>query len=529
MKTKCFTSVLSLGFRRLPFHEVVPGNRVVSSAVKGVFFSLLLLAGTAIFTAVVSQTTFGPQQIIIEPEAKGVTEVYAADLDNDGDMDVLSALGYRTSEGNIAWYENDGSGNFGQQQVITLDAGGGAESVFAADLDSDGGMDALSASWNFNTSEGKIAWYKNDGSGNFGPQQTIALAAYFAHSVFAADLDNDGDMDVLSASTDYTTIDSKIAWYENDGNGNFGSQQIITTAVEHILTGFAADLDNDGDVDLLSASNGYNTFDSKIVWHENDGNGNFAAEQVITLDAFGSQVVYAADLNNDGNLDVVSASHDTNFVSKIVWYENEGNGSFGAQQVVLSSVETISLTPLQVHAADLDNDGDQDLLSASFEAFGGIEKVAWYENEGNGNFGTQQILVDPVCCLFGPPFVVTADLENDGDLDVLWSSGFDNKIAWFENEGSGDFGTENIITAISDDAYDVYAADLDNDGDQDVLSASGGGVNVAWYKNNGSGNFGPQQAITTDAGTIYDVFAADLDNDGDQDVLSASYYDNKIV
>ncbi|KGE86773.1 FG-GAP repeat domain-containing protein, partial [Phaeodactylibacter xiamenensis] len=72
----------------------------------------------------------------------------------------------------------------------------------------------------------KIAWYENDGSGNFGAQQVITTSANGARSVYAMDLDGDGDADVLSASSN----DDKIAWYENDGSGNFGAQQVITTS-----------------------------------------------------------------------------------------------------------------------------------------------------------------------------------------------------------------------------------------------------------------------------------------------------------
>ena len=79
-------------------------------------------------------------------------------------------------------------------------------------------MDVLSASFRFGDS--KIAWYENNGSGAFGPQQIITTAANGANYVYAADLDSDGDMDVLSASGN----DDKIAWYENtDGSGGFGS------------------------------------------------------------------------------------------------------------------------------------------------------------------------------------------------------------------------------------------------------------------------------------------------------------------
>ena len=82
---------------------------------------------------------------------------------------------------------------------------------------------------------------------------------------------------------------------------------------------------------------------------------------------------------------------------------------------------------------------------------------------------------------------------------MLSASFFDSKIAWYENLGSGSFGTQQVITTAADGAYSVYATDLDGDGDADVLSASWGDDKIAWYENLGSGSFGPQQVITTAA------------------------------
>jgi len=118
-------------------------------------------------------------------------------------------------------------------------------------------------------------------------------------------------MDVLSASR----YDSKIAWYENDGMGNFGAQQIITTDAANAWSVYASDLDGDGDMDVLSAS--YD--DDKIAWYENDGNGNFGTQQIITTDADGANSVYASDLDGDGDMDVLSAS---DIDTEIAWYEN---------------------------------------------------------------------------------------------------------------------------------------------------------------------------------------------------------------
>ena len=122
-------------------------------------------------------------------------------------------------------------------------------SVYAGDLDGDRDLDVVSASWG---DDYKIAWYENtDGQGSFGPQQVISTEVVKPWSVYAGDLDGDGDLDVLSASDE----DNKIAWYENtDGRGSFGPQQVITTEEDSASSVYAGDLDGDGDLDVLSAS-----------------------------------------------------------------------------------------------------------------------------------------------------------------------------------------------------------------------------------------------------------------------------------
>ena len=92
----------------------------------------------------------------------------------------------------------------------------------------------------------------------FGPQEIITTMADGANSVYACDIDGDGDNDVLS-----TSQDSIIAWYENtDGNGAFGSQQIISKLATVAWSVYACDIDGDGDIDVLSAD------DEKVIWHD---------------------------------------------------------------------------------------------------------------------------------------------------------------------------------------------------------------------------------------------------------------------
>ena len=180
-------------------------------------------------------------------------------------------------------------------------------------------------------------------------------------SVYAIDVDSDGDMDILSASR----LDNKIAWYENDGNEVFSSRT-ITTDASGAESVYAEDVDGDGDMDVLSASR----FDDKITWYENDGNESFTPHTISTS-ADGANSVYAVDIDSDGDMDVLSASGSGATGNKIAWYENDGNENFNSHTITTNVNRGRS-----VFAVDVDGDGDIDVLSASRND----HKIAWYEN-----------------------------------------------------------------------------------------------------------------------------------------------------
>ena len=443
----------------------------------------------------------------ISTTAIGAFDVYISDIDGDGDQDVLSAS---NSDDKIAWYENtDSLGTFGPQQIITTSAMG-AISVYSSDIDGDGDQDVLFASGQ----DDKIAWYENtDGLGTFGAQQTLTISLGWIHSIYSSDIDGDGNQDILSGYH----ADNQVSWFKNmDGNGNFGPAQTITNLADKPQSIYTADIDGDGDQDVLSAS----TEDNKVAWYENmDGNGNFGAQKIISTSALSPQSVFAIDIDSDGDLDVLSASWADN---KIAWYENtNGDGVFGPQQIISTDVDRAFV----VYTTDIDNDNDNDVLSVSVWG----DEIAWFENmDGNGNFGTKQIITT---LADGAVSVYTADLDNDGDEDVLSASWADNKIAWYENmDGNGSFGEQQIITTSAEVAYSVYAIDIDGDGDNDVLSASRDDNKIAWYENmDGNGNFGSQHIISEDVRLALAVLANDFDGDGDNDVLCVSYGDDKIL
>src|SRR5690606_6533080 len=152
-----------------------------------------------------------------------------------------------------------------------------------------------------------------DGLGNFGPQQVVSSTIDGATSVYACDIDNDGDLDLISTAS---YLNRAYLHRNNDGLGNFGPPQNIAFGIENVRFSYPADLDDDGDLDVLFAS----LSDDKISWIENlNGLGSFGSVQVIDSDMNGATNVVATDIDADGDLDVVAAAY---LGDDIKWYEN---------------------------------------------------------------------------------------------------------------------------------------------------------------------------------------------------------------
>lgn len=351
---------------------------------------------------------FGPSQLISN---SGGAEIYTVDIDNDGDNDILKVNTFAT-----AWHENDGLGNFGAEQIITNDKGWA--SAFYGDLDGDGDIDIITILDDMIMGDDykNIAWFENlDGAGNFGAQHLVANSVHLiGRTVITSDFDGDGDLDVLSGSH------TNLFWYENtDGLGNFGPQKVITTEVAVVREVFAADLDNDGDMDVLASS----IQDDKLIWHENmDGQGNFGTQHIIATNLGEVWSIFAADLNSDGSIDVLTGAWIS---GEVAWFENQnGLGSFGPKQIINPN----AMGTTKVYTEDIDLDGDLDVLSASLRPASQGKNV-WYENlNGEGNFSDEKIISESE--ITGSA-LITGDLDGDFDADVAVASV--NGLEWFEN------------------------------------------------------------------------------------------------
>jgi len=218
-------------------------------------------------------------------------------------------------------------------------------------------------------------------------------------------------------------IDGRIVWFENQHTPDrlqFSEAREIASGLDGLETVAVADLDSDGDPDVVSGD-----YQSDIVaWHEN--NDGVFTSHTVDDSADGVIAVAVADINADDRPDVLASTAEND---RILWYEQStpdstytGPARFEAPITVSTDVDE----PESLAAADVDRDGDLDILSASFRS--GI--VAWHENQGDGTFGRQHTITDDAPEALA---VLPIDIDEDGDIDVAAASQGNDTIAWFEN------------------------------------------------------------------------------------------------
>jgi VCBS repeat protein len=323
--------------------------------------------------------------------------------------------------------------------------------VRTEDIDRDGDLDIYTANYS-----GRVAWYENDGAHPPGPWAEHVLTDFAdgAEAVFAVPVDGDTDVDFFSAAFNR----DEIAWYDNAGDGESWTPVPITFDCRLCVDVWAADVDGDGDYDGLSASG----FDSKIVWYENGGDNTWTPRLI----GVSGESVEAADLDQDGDLDVLGG---------LLMFESDGASPPAFKPRVIQSMPVCSNSTAVV---DVDRDGDPDVLSAGQDC----DTIAWHENDGAlpPRFTTHLVstTADFATSAYG------ADLDGDGDLDLLSSSYFDNSVAWYENDGgSPPSWTERAVSTNAPGARSVFAADLEGDGDMDVVAATQNDAKVVWHVN----------------------------------------------
>ena len=360
----------------------------------------------------------------------------------------------------------------------------------------------------------------------------VTLDAQGAHSVRTADFDQDGDRDVIVASRG----DGNIVLHINQGTQPPTFTAYTLATAEGSYMAVPADLNHDGWMDVVAVAVGVvdpaaNAAGEaavlgtgKLFWLQNKlAQGEGFAVRTIAEGLNYPVAVEAVDLNRDARLDIVVATRDD---GRLLWYENNGDAGSFAVRLAAENLPGAAA----IHTGDFDNDGRTDLVAAAEDS----NQIVWLRNGGG-----QSPAFEPRLVRNGPTppegqdfakAVFAADLDRDGDTDIVFASEQQNQVGWYENLGRGAAFTEHIIANDMPHAKSVYAADLDRDGDVDILATAAETGVVALYENK-RGAPVTFTTYTVQVGSlgVHSVTAADMDGDGDLDILSAAREANSVL
>ena len=319
----------------------------------------------------------------------------------------------------------------------------------------------------------------------------------------AADFDRDGDRDLATANN----FTSTVTFLRNGGNGNLTEPAFSPEFIGASPTALAAaDLDGDLDQDLAVTAGG-----GVVNVLLNAGNGNFT-QPVTSPEPVGAnpQAIVAADVDGDGDRDLATANFNS---SDVTILRNNGNANFNQPA---SSPELVGPNPLSLAIADLDGDGDRDLVVGNSS-----NAVNILRNSGSGNFS--QPLSSPEATAGLPGSIAPADLDGDGDQDLAVANNTAGNVTILRNGGNANFVEPASSPEDAGGAPTaVVAADLDADGDRDLANANFTTGDVTILRNGGNANFvEPATSPETASNSPGSLVASDLDGDGDPDLATA--------
>ena len=440
--------------------------------------------------------------------------VASADVDGDGDPDLIIGNGAGVVRRQDRLYLNDGRGRFTDETASRMPVGDfRTNAILFGDVDGDGAPDLY-----VGVHDAQDRLYLNDGAGVFLDRTTerLPIREDSTAAVAFADVDDDGDVDVVLGTGSYAGVTAEDRLYLNDGRGSFAvaPRAQLPVAPQRSLALGIADVDGDGDADALFVRDSVVPTTANELWF-NDRAGTFVNGSQRDFPPFDGAISFVlVDVDGDRDLDVVAATG----VHPDRLFVNDGRGSF--VDVTGTRMPSTRTRAVAIEFGDLDGDGDPDLVVG---ASTGDDRI--YENDGGGVFTDVSASSLPfnsrrTSC------VDVGDADGDGDLDlVLGSIPNGGQTRLYLNDGDGVFtdATSQRMPLDNEATNTIAFADVDNDADLDIVIANAFRP-MQLYLNDGSGHFtdGTVGRIAPRSERRTSMVLVDVDGDRDLDVVVAT-------
>ena len=426
------------------------------------------------------------------------------DLNNDGHADIIIG-GYK---GPLVWYRYPT-----WTKAVIADGGYNTVDGALGDMDADGDNDIVM---------GGMLWYENPlPSADPGekPWKAHFIADHPTHDVRVADLDKDGDLDIVTRNQSefgHKEGNKIYVWLQNSLS-DFSQHVINCPQGEGVII---SDIDRDGDEDIVIPG----------LWFENTpeiARGLWKEHKYADWHCNAS--IQTADINGDGFSDVIlaPAEYKENYY-KISWFQvpQDAKKDKWFEHIIAEPVESI------VHAlaaADMNGDGVIDIVTAQMHQGIDPDEVAVYINKGKGLAWKKQVLSTR-----GSHCIRTADFDNDGDMDIMGANfaGPYQVVEMWENQSSKTAPATEYKSVIPKADVGRQAAclvfDIDKDGTDDFVIAGWGDTSMVWMRRIG---WQWQRYLIDNRKSHIEAGGAyfDIDGDGDLDILQGgSWATNEV-
>ena len=371
----------------------------------------------------------------------------------------------------------------------TIAAGTAPTGLTAGDADDDGTVDLVSADPDGDT----VSFLAGNGHGRFAPRVSVPLGGG-VHPVATAigDVNGDGLSDIVAADSG----DATLAVVPGRLDGSFGAPSYVTLGgtPSALVTG---DMNGDGRDDLIATDS---TSGSGLWVVLQQPDGTLAAPTPYLVQFPGAASVDVADLDDDGDLDVVVV---TRTVRSVAPYLNLGDGSLLGGSVLLLGGSGFT----GVAIGDVMGDDDLDVVAVDTDH----DALQYFEGHGDGTFEEPAgVDADGV----GPSAPAIADLDDDGLGDVAAANAGSNTVGAYYGVMPG----QNVAIPVAAQPSAAVAADFDGDGRVDVAAtnAGDGTITVARNASAGAMSVGPSLAdfATTPQGELSAASAVTVTNPG---------------